>query len=177
MSDAESLPVQDLPSAGEGERQGVLVLAATPIGNMGDASARLIEILGTADVVAAEDTRRLLRLCDSLGVTRRGRVVSCHEHNEERRATELSRQIADGATVVLVTDAGMPSVSDPGYRLVRTCVDSGQRVTVVPGPSAVLSALAVSGLASDRFSFEGFPPRKPGELRRALADLAAEPRT
>ncbi|WP_432520352.1 16S rRNA (cytidine(1402)-2'-O)-methyltransferase [Kineococcus sp. SYSU DK006] len=159
------------------DASGVLLIAATPIGNPGDASARLVEALGSADLVAAEDTRRLHRLCQALGVTPRGRVVSCYEHNEEARAAEVVEAVAAGRTVVLVSDAGMPSVSDPGYRLVRACVAAGLRVTVLPGPSAVLSALALSGLPTDRFAFEGFPPRKPGERARAFAALAAEPRT
>ena len=159
------------------DASGVLLIAATPIGNPGDASARLVEALGGADLVAAEDTRRLHRLCQALGVTPRGRVVRCYEHNEEARAAEVVEAVAAGRTVVLVSDAGMPSVSDPGYRLVRACVAEGLRVTVLPGPSAVLSALALSGLPTDRFAFEGFPPRKPGERARSFAALAAEPRT
>ncbi|GAB3598709.1 16S rRNA (cytidine(1402)-2'-O)-methyltransferase [Kineococcus gypseus] len=156
---------------------GALVVAATPIGNPRDASARLVELLGSADVVAAEDTRRLHRLCQALGVAPRGRVVSCYEHNEEARVEELTDAVAAGSTVVLVSDAGMPAVSDPGYRLVRACAGRGLRVTVLPGPSAVLSALAVSGLPTDRFTFEGFPPRKAGERARALAGLREERRT
>ncbi|GAA1175198.1 16S rRNA (cytidine(1402)-2'-O)-methyltransferase [Ornithinimicrobium humiphilum] len=156
---------------------GALVLAATPIGDARDASPRLVEELVGADVVAAEDTRRLRRLTDRLGVVVGGEVVSYHEHNEASRTPELVERIAGGARVLLVTDAGMPSVSDPGYRLVAACVEQDLPVTCVPGPSAVLMALAVSGLPVDRFCFEGFLPRKPGERARALAALAAEPRT
>ncbi|WP_432486606.1 16S rRNA (cytidine(1402)-2'-O)-methyltransferase [Kineococcus sp. SYSU DK018] len=156
---------------------GRLVLAATPIGNPGDASPRLREHLAGADVVAAEDTRRLHRLCAALGVTTGGRVLSYHEHNEAARTPALVEEIAAGATVLLVTDAGMPSVSDPGFRLVRACADAGLLVTAVPGPSAALTALALSGLPSDRFAFEGFPPRRPGQRERALQELAAEERT
>ncbi len=153
------------------------MLAATPIGRTADASPRLAELLASADVVAAEDTRRLRRLASDLGVEVGGRVVSYFEGNERERTPELVKAVADGSTVLLVTDAGMPSVSDPGYRLVAACVDAGLDVTAVPGPSAVLTALAVSGLPVDRFCFEGFAPRKAGERRRALGALRREPRT
>ncbi|GAA0297103.1 16S rRNA (cytidine(1402)-2'-O)-methyltransferase [Kineococcus aurantiacus] len=156
---------------------GRLVLAGTPIGNAGDATRRLLDLLETADVVAAEDTRRLHRLAAALEVSPRGKVLSYHEHNEAERTPELVAAVRGGATVALVTDAGMPSVSDPGYRLVRGCVEAGLPVTVVPGPSAVLAALAVSGLPSDRFSFEGFAPRRPGERQRVFAALAGDART
>lgn len=156
---------------------GLLVLAATPIGDVGDASPRLAQALAEADVVAAEDTRRLARLTSALGVRTTGRVVSYHEHNEHTRTPELLEALLAGSTVVVVTDAGMPSVSDPGYRLVAAAVDAGVRVTAVPGPSAVLTALAVSGLPVDRFCFEGFLPRKQGERSRALTELADERRT
>ncbi len=156
---------------------GVLVLAATPIGDPRDAAPRLAEELGSADVVAAEDTRRLRRLCHDLGVEPRGRVLSFHEHNESERTAELVERLRAGDRVVVVTDAGMPSVSDPGYRLVSAAVADEVRVTGVPGPSAVLLALAVSGLPVDRFCFEGFLPRKDGERARALEALATEPRT
>lgn len=156
---------------------GALVLAATPIGDSRDAPPRLLEELSGADVVAAEDTRRLQRLCQRLGVTPRGQVLSYHEHNEAARTPELVERVATGDRVVLVTDAGMPSVSDPGYRLVAGVAARGLRVTCVPGPSAVLAALAVSALPVDRFCFEGFLPRRPGERARAVAVLAAEPRT
>jgi 16S rRNA (cytidine1402-2'-O)-methyltransferase len=156
---------------------GVLVLAATPIGHPRDASRRLADELAGADVIAAEDTRRLRRLLAELAVTPAGRVVSYHEHNEASRTPELLARLLDGARVVVVTDAGMPSVSDPGYRLVAAAVRAGVLVTGVPGPSAVLMALAVSGLPVDRFCFEGFPPRRPGERSRVLAGLAEERRT
>jgi 16S rRNA (cytidine1402-2'-O)-methyltransferase len=159
------------------QQAGRLVLAATPIGNSEDASAHLRRLLAEADVVAAEDTRRLRALAARLGVTVGGRVVSYYEHNEAARADELLEVVAGGGTVVVVTDAGMPSVSDPGFRLVAAAVRAGVTVTSAPGPSAVLTALALSGLATDRFCFEGFPPRKPGERARALADLADERRT
>ncbi|PVG80934.1 16S rRNA (cytidine(1402)-2'-O)-methyltransferase [Nocardioides gansuensis] len=156
---------------------GVLVLAATPIGQAGDAPPRLAEELAGADVVAAEDTRRLKRLCSDLGITLSGRVVSYFEGNEAARTPTLVEALEAGERVVLCTDAGMPSVSDPGYRLVAAAVERDIRVTAVPGPSAVLTALAVSGLPVDRFCFEGFLPRKAGERARRLAGLAAEERT
>ncbi|TCC56472.1 16S rRNA (cytidine(1402)-2'-O)-methyltransferase [Kribbella pittospori] len=156
---------------------GRLVLAGTPIGDVLDASPRLGRVLGEADVVAAEDTRRLRRLTSELGVVVAGRVVSYFEGNERERTPELLDALTSGQTVVVVTDAGMPSVSDPGYRLVAAAIDVGVEVTAVPGPSAVLTALALSGLPVDRFTFEGFLPRKPGERARRLADLADEPRT
>lgn len=156
---------------------GVLVLAATPIGDPRDAAPRLASELAGADVIAAEDTRRLKRLLTDLAVTPRGTVISYHEHNEASRTPELVERLRAGDRVVVVTDAGMPSVSDPGYRLVAAAVESDIRVTSVPGPSAVLMALAVSGLPVDRFCFEGFLPRKAGEKRRILADVAAERRT
>ncbi len=156
---------------------GTLVLAATPIGRVADASPRLAEELAGADLVAAEDTRRLRRLTTDLGVEVTGRVVSYFDGNEAGRTAVLVEALLAGERVLVVTDAGMPSVSDPGYRLVAAAVDAGIRVTAVPGPSAVLTALAVSGLPVDRFCFEGFLPRKPGERSRRLAELAAEPRT
>jgi 16S rRNA (cytidine1402-2'-O)-methyltransferase len=157
--------------------EGVLVLAGTPIGDLGDAPPRLAEELAAADVVAAEDTRRLRRLTQALGVEPAGRVVSYFEGNEAARTGELADALEGGARVLLVTDAGMPSVSDPGYRLVAAAVERGIRVTAVPGPSAVLTALAVSGLPVDRFCFEGFLPRKPGERLARLREAAAERRT
>jgi 16S rRNA (cytidine1402-2'-O)-methyltransferase len=158
-------------------RRGRLVLAATPIGNTGDASPRLVAALGATPVVAAEDTRRLARLAASLGVTTPGRVVSFFEGNEASRVPVLVEAMTAGEDVLLVTDAGMPSVSDPGYRLVVAAVEAGIEVTALPGPSAVTTALAVSGLPSDRFCFEGFPPRKDGERARVFAALADEVRT
>lgn len=157
--------------------QGYIILAATPIGNMGDASARLVSWLGTADIVAAEDTRRLHRLVTSLGVTVTGKVVSYHEHNEAAKTPELLTQVQSGKVLLMVTDAGMPAVSDPGYRLVAAAVEAGVRVTAAPGPSAVLTALALSGLPTDRFCFEGFLPRKSGERASRLHELSVEPRT
>jgi 16S rRNA (cytidine1402-2'-O)-methyltransferase len=156
---------------------GVLVLAGTPIGDPADASPRLREALASADVVAAEDTRRLRRLVRDLGIELGGRVVSYYDANEVSRTPELLEALRAGSRVVVVTDAGMPSVSDPGYRLVAAAHDAGLRVTAVPGPSAVLTALAVSGLPVDRFCFEGFLPRKAGERATRLQGLVAEPRT
>ena len=156
---------------------GTLVLAATPIGDPRDAAPRLAHELATADVVAAEDTRRLRRLTQDLGVAIAGQIVSYHEHNEAARTPDLVARLLDGARVLVVTDAGMPSVSDPGYRLVAAAIAADVSVTCVPGPSAVLMALAVSGLPTDRFSFEGFLPRKAGDRARALAPLADERRT
>ncbi|MEU8588344.1 16S rRNA (cytidine(1402)-2'-O)-methyltransferase [Streptomyces sp. NPDC048664] len=156
---------------------GTLVLAGTPIGDIADAPPRLAEELATADVIAAEDTRRLRRLTQALGVQPTGRVVSYFEGNESARTPELVQALTDGARVLLVTDAGMPSVSDPGYRLVAAAVEQDVRVTAVPGPSAVLTALALSGLPVDRFCFEGFLPRKAGERLSRLRDAAEERRT
>ncbi|HUR14108.1 MAG TPA: 16S rRNA (cytidine(1402)-2'-O)-methyltransferase [Mycobacteriales bacterium] len=154
-----------------------LILAGVPIGRPDDASDRLKAALGTADVVAAEDTRRLARLCKDLGVTVVGRVVSYFEANEAERTPRLLESLRAGDTVLLVTDAGMPSVSDPGFRLVAAAAEEDLPVTCLPGPSAVTTALAVSGLASDRFCFEGFVPRKGGERRARLGELVAERRT
>ncbi|GCB48587.1 16S rRNA (cytidine(1402)-2'-O)-methyltransferase [Streptomyces sp. NL15-2K] len=156
---------------------GTLVLAGTPIGAIADAPPRLAEELAGADVVAAEDTRRLRRLTQALGVTPKGRVVSYFEGNESARTPELVEELVKGARVLLVTDAGMPSVSDPGYRLVAAAVEKDVRVTAVPGPSAVLTALALSGLPVDRFCFEGFLPRKAGERLSRLREVADERRT
>jgi 16S rRNA (cytidine1402-2'-O)-methyltransferase len=157
--------------------RGVVVLAGTPIGDVADASPRLRRELAGADVIAAEDTRRFRRLLERMELTTEARVVSYFEGNEVQRTPELLAALAGGARVLLVTDAGMPSVSDPGYRLVAAAVAGGYAVTAVPGPSAVLTALAVSGLPVDRFCFEGFLPRKTGERARRLADLADERRT
>src|SRR5262245_50770558 len=162
---------------GERDMAGRLILVGAPLGNVGDASRRQREALSTADIVAAEDTRRLARLARDLGITIGGRVVSYFEGNEERRTPELADALRDGQVVAVVTDGGMPSVSDPGYRLVRAAIDLGVVVTATPGPSAVTTALAVSGLASDRFCFEGFLPRKGAERRSRLASLAGEERT
>ncbi|GAB4082633.1 16S rRNA (cytidine(1402)-2'-O)-methyltransferase [Modestobacter muralis] len=156
---------------------GRLVLGGAPLGQPGDVGPRLREVLATAEVLAVEDTRRLHRLAADLGVTFTGRLVSFYESVEQARLPGLVAAMQDGATVLLITDAGMPSVSDPGYTLVRAAIDAGIEVTSVPGPSAVVTALAVSGLPCDRFCFEGFLPRKGGERRSALAALAREPRT
>ncbi|GIG85610.1 16S rRNA (cytidine(1402)-2'-O)-methyltransferase [Plantactinospora endophytica] len=156
---------------------GRLILLGAPLGNPGDASARLRDALGRADVVAAEDTRRLTRLARDLDVTITGKIVSYFEGNEDRRTPDLVDAVLDGALVALVTDAGMPSVSDPGYRLVRAALEAGAPVTVAPGPSAVTTALALSGLPTDRFCFEGFLPRTGGPRRARLRALAAEERT
>jgi len=160
-----------------GRSSGALVLVGAPLGNPADASARLRTALAEADLVAAEDTRRLARLARDIGADLPGRVVSYFEGNEERRTPELVEALRSGSRVALITDGGMPSVSDPGYRLVRAAIDAGVPVTAAPGPSAVTTALALSGLPSDRFCFEGFPPRKPAERRARLATLADEPRT
>lgn len=156
---------------------GQLILAGTPLGRISDASSGLVNALQDADVIAAEDTRRLLRLAADLSITVTAKIVSFYEAVEAARTPALVERIAAGQTVVLVTDAGMPSVSDPGYRLVSAVAAAGLPVTSVPGPSAVITALALSGLPSDRFTFEGFPPRKPGERRRVFGELATEPRT
>jgi len=158
-------------------RSGTLVLAAAPIGRPDDASARLVAALASAQVIAAEDTRRLRRLAAALGVTLTGRVISYYDSVESARTRALIAALAGGQDVLLVTDAGMPAISDPGYRLVSEAIKAGISVTVLPGPSAVTAAVAVSGLPTDRFCFEGFPPRKRGERARRLAALRDEPRT
>ncbi|MET9211862.1 MULTISPECIES: 16S rRNA (cytidine(1402)-2'-O)-methyltransferase [unclassified Nocardia] len=154
----------------------MLVLAATPMGDIGDASQRLRDALGSADVVAAEDTRRTKSLAKALGVEITGRVVSFYDHVETARIPALLDDLASGLTVLLVTDAGMPSVSDPGYRLVAAAVERDLPVTCLPGPSAVTTALALSGLPVERFCFDGFAPRKGGQRREWLRTLAAEQR-
>jgi 16S rRNA (cytidine1402-2'-O)-methyltransferase len=159
------------------EAPGRVILAAAPLGEVRDASARLSAALATTPVIAAEDTRRFRRLCADLGVTPSGRVISFFDANESARLPSLLSALRGGEDVLVVSDAGMPSVSDPGYRLVVAAIAEGIDVTVLPGPSAVTAALAVSGLPVDRFCFEGFLPRRAGERRRALAALAAEPRT
>lgn len=156
---------------------GALILAATPIGSSRDASEALRELLTHADILAAEDTRRAVTLLRRLDITAEGRIVSYFEGNEAERSGELVAAAQEGNTIALITDAGMPSVSDPGYRVVAAFLDAGLRVTALPGPSAVLTALAVSGLPVDRFCFEGFLPRKRGERQRRLDELAAEERT
>ena len=162
---------------GEGVRVGSVVLAATPLGNPGDASSRLIDALTTADVIAAEDTRRTRRLMADLGVTPGGRLESFYDAVERQKADELIDRARAGERILVVSDAGMPTISDPGYRLVSRAIDEGVPVTVLPGPSAVLTALALSGLPVDRFCFEGFLPRRTGERSTRLKELAVEPRT
>jgi 16S rRNA (cytidine1402-2'-O)-methyltransferase len=159
------------------EQAGLLMLAATPLGNAEDASPRLIAALGECEVIAAEDTRKLRALTARLGVKPTGQVVSFYEGNESTRVPELIERVRAGARVLVVTDAGMPSVSDPGFRLVREANDAGIAVTCLPGPSAALAALVLSGLPVARFAFEGFLPRKAGERRRRLESLATEERT
>ncbi len=154
----------------------MIILAATPIGNLSDASPRLIEHLKISKFIAAEDTRSLLKLANNLGVKLNARLFSLHEHNESDRITQIL-EIAAEEDVLVVSDAGMPTVSDPGFLLVRAAVEAGLEITVIPGPSAVLSALAVSGLPTDRVTFEGFLPRKQGERRKAFESLSREPRT
>ena len=154
----------------------MIVLAATPIGNLGDASPRLVEALRTAPVVAAEDTRTTMRLLAALGIDERPRLIALHDHNERERSGDLV-ELAREADVLVLSDAGMPTVSDPGYHLVEAAIAAGVGVTVIPGPSAVVTALAVSGLPTDRFSFEGFLPRRPGERRSTFASLVGERRT
>ncbi|WP_328310020.1 16S rRNA (cytidine(1402)-2'-O)-methyltransferase [Actinomycetospora sp. NBC_00405] len=166
-----------MPGKQDGGADGVLLLAGVPLGDPADASARLRDALATADVVAAEDTRRLARLASDLGVGVGGRVVTFREDNEVARTPGLVEEVRGGATVLLVTDGGMPSVSDPGYRVVTACLDAGLAVRCLPGPSAVLMALAVSGLPTDRFCFEGFAPRTDGKRRTWFRELAGERRT
>lgn len=156
---------------------GNLYLAATPIGNVADASIRLREVLASADVIAAEDSRRAHRLLKDLGITEHGLIVSFYDAVEEAKSPELVSRVLAGETVVMISDAGMPSVSDPGYRLVTEAIARDVRVSVIPGPSAVLAALALSGLPVDRFSFEGFLPRKSGERKSTMSGLTHETRT
>lgn len=154
----------------------MIILAATPIGNLGDASARLVSALESATTIAAEDTRTTQRLLQALGIANRPRLIALHDHNERQRADDLVER-ARSEDILVLSDAGMPTVSDPGYGLVAAAASAGVDVTVLPGPSAVLAALAVSGLPTDRFAFEGFPPRKPGDRRRLFEQLAGETRT
>ena len=155
---------------------GTLFLVGTPIGNLGDISPRAAQTLAEVDLVAAEDTRRTGRLLAHLELVDRP-LISFFEGNERERTEELLRRLRDGATVALVTDGGMPTISDPGFRLVRACGAEGIDVRVVPGPSAAIAALAISGLPTDRFVFEGFLPRKAGDRGRRLEALATDPRT
>jgi len=154
----------------------VIILAATPIGNLGDASRRLVEALDAATVVAAEDTRTAQRLMAALGIENRPRLLALHDHNEKDRAPEIVTLAREG-DVLLLSDAGMPTVSDPGYGVVAEAAAQGVEVTAIPGPSAVIMALAVAGLPTDRFTFEGFVARKPAERENSLRALATEPRT
>lgn len=154
----------------------MLILAATPIGNLGDASPRLVQHLVGSKFIAAEDTRTLFKLAQALGVKVNAKLFSLHDHNERERLEQLV-EVAREHDLLVVSDAGMPTVSDPGFNLVRACAEAGVDVTIVPGPSAVLSALAVSGLPTDRFTFEGFMPRKDGERRTLFEELLRERRT
>ena len=156
---------------------GVLTLAAVPIGRADDASARLVAELARASLIAAEDTRRVRWLASSLNIELTARIVSYYDAVEARRTAELLGELQAGRDILLVTDAGTPGISDPGYRLVSAAAAAGLRVTALPGPSAVTTALAVSGLPTDRFSFEGFPPRGQGERARRFAELASDRRT
>ena len=156
---------------------GSILLVATPIGDVRDASPRVVEALQGADIVAAEDTRRARALASRLGIKLGGRLIALHDHNEAEKAASIVEAARGGARVVFVSDAGMPTVSDPGFRLACAAIDAGVPLSVLPGPSAPLVALALSGLPSDRFAFEGFLPRKDGEATRYLQDLATDPHT
>src|SRR5262245_39243624 len=154
---------------------GRLYLIATPIGNLEDITFRAVRILKEADLIACEDTRHTRRLLDYYGIQKP--TISYHEHNEAERSVELAASLRDGAVIALVSDAGMPLVSDPGYRLVRAAIEAGTPVEVAPGPSALLTALAASGLPTESFYFGGFLPSKPGQRKKALEALAAHPST
>lgn len=156
---------------------GSILLAATPIGDVRDASPRVVAALEGADIIAAEDTRRALALASRLGIKLGGRLIALHDHNEAEKAAGIVEAARGGARVVFVSDAGMPTVSDPGFHLACAAIDAGVPLSVLPGPSAPLVALALSGLPSDRFAFEGFLPRKDGEATRYLQDLATDPHT
>lgn len=160
-----------------GAAGGVLVLGGTPIGNLADASDRLRTELATADLIAVEDTRKLRTLASGLGVRTRGRVIVNHDHNETERSATIVQAVQDGQRVLLLSDAGMPTISDPGYVAAAAVAEAELPVTVVPGPSAALTALALSGLPTGRFTFEGFLARKGSERTRRLASLAGEERT
>lgn len=157
--------------------RGKVVLAATPIGNTADVSRRLAALIENADIIAAEDTRRLYDLANRMGVRVGGQVVAYHDHNERSKADPLLDRVQEGATVLVVSDAGMPTINDPGLAIVRRAIARGLSVTCAPGPSAVLDALALSGLATDRFCYEGFLPRRHNERLKALRALRAETRT
>jgi 16S rRNA (cytidine1402-2'-O)-methyltransferase len=154
-----------------------LILAATPIGNLDDASPRLRAALATADIIAAEDTRKALNLISALGIDIRGQVISHFDANEQSRIPQLLAALQENKSVVVISDAGMPTVSDPGFRIVQAASEAGISVTVIPGPSAVTTALAISGLPTDRFTFEGFLSRKAGERKEQITALMNEPRT
>jgi 16S rRNA (cytidine1402-2'-O)-methyltransferase len=157
-------------------RSAALVLVGTPIGNLGDLAPRVVDELRDATIIAAEDTRRTRQLLTHAGIPAGGRLRAVHAHNEHECAEWVTRAIADGARVVYATDAGMPGISDPGAHLVRACIDAGLAVELVPGPSAVLMALVLSGFPTDRFVFEGFPPRKGVARRELFEQLVHEPR-
>lgn len=161
----------------QAELSGILLFAATPMGNSADASLRLIEAMSQADLIAAEDTRKFRQLASRLGVEIHGRVISNFEGNELGRIDHIVNAVREGSTVLVVTDAGMPHVSDPGYRLGAAAIEAQIPISVIPGPSAVLTALVLSGLPSDRFCFEGFLPRKSGERVSTLTLLSRETRT
>jgi 16S rRNA (cytidine1402-2'-O)-methyltransferase len=154
----------------------MLILAATPIGNIQDASPRLVSWLQKSKFIAAEDTRSVLKLANHLGIKLNAELISLHEHNESHKLERLV-EIAKAEELLLVSDAGMPTISDPGFLLVRAAAEAGIEIVIVPGPSAVVSALAVSGLATDRFCFEGFLPRKAGDRKKTMQALVHEPRT
>ena len=154
-----------------------LILAATPLGNPGDATARLKKAIEEATIIAAEDSRRFHRLCTDIDVVFTARVMSFFEGNEEDRTRELLQELSAGATVLVVSDAGMPTISDPGFRLMRDAIAAGVDVHVIPGPSAVTMAVALSGLPTDRFTFEGFPPRSSGARLATFEKLRFEERT
>ncbi len=168
-------PNSDVPVTSE--EGGVLILGGTPIGNLADASDRLRSALATADLIAVEDTRKLRTLASGLGVRTRGRVIVNHDHNEEERSVTIVQAVQNGQRVLLLSDAGMPTISDPGYVAAAAVAAADLPVTVVPGPSAALTALALSGLPTGRFTFEGFLARKGSERSRRLASLAGEERT
>lgn len=156
---------------------GTIWLAATPIGNAQDASGRLVQMLRSADTIAAEDTRRLRALCARLEIQPVGEILAVHDHNEQVRAGELVERAQAGQQVILVSDAGTPTVSDPGFRVAQAAIAAGVEIKPLPGPSAALAALSVAGLPSDRFSFEGFLPRRTGEIRSRLESVQGDPRT
>lgn len=161
----------------ETHQGGVLVLGGTPIGNLSDATDRLKHYLATADVIAVEDTRTLRKLASGLGIKTRGRVITNHDHNESAKSAQIVQAVEAGQVVLLMSDAGMPTVSDPGYAAAQAVAEANLPVTAAPGPSAVLTALAVSGLPTGRFTFEGFLARKGRDRTKRLKSLAAEERT